>query len=153
MLARNLLDRRDMKSTTVVSLASLAFASTLSGFANVPVGATTVEISDGDVDHALTVSNVTRRGDVVVGILTNDSNAELRDIRLLIDVAFLWANEGKPGEESPGRSAIMTVAGPLAPHGTLAFEFTPNPPLPERTDGRYADPKVRVMGYQSIASR
>ncbi len=59
----------------------------------------------------------------------------------------------KPGDDSPGRSTIMTVAGPLEPHGRLAFEFTPNPPLPERSDGRYGDPQVRVLGYQSVTAR
>jgi hypothetical protein len=142
-----------MNTTTMVTLATLAFVPAALMLPGEHAGATTVEIADGDVDNAVHVSNVSRRGDVVVGTLTNDSDAELRDIRLLIDVAFLWTNEVKPGEESPGRSAVMTVAGPLAPHGKLAFEFTPNPPLPERTDGRYADPKVRIMGYQSVASR
>lgn len=66
---------------------------------------------------------------------------------------FLWANETKPGDESPGRSAVLTVAGPLAPRGTLAFEFTPNPPLPNRTDGRFADPQAHVLGYQTITLR
>jgi hypothetical protein len=142
-----------MKTTTMLALASVALVPA-SFTVSVERGtAATVEIADGDVDDAVRIADVGRRGDVVVGTLTNDSNAELRDIRLLIDIAFLWTDEVKPGEESPGRSAIMTVAGPVAPHGTLAFEFTPNPPLPTRTDGRYADPKVRIMGYQSIASR
>lgn len=139
--------------TKILALASLTLVPPALVLPVEHAAAATVEIADGDVDNSVRVSNVSRRGDVVVGTLTNDSDAELRDIRLLIDVAFLWANEVKPGEESPGRSAVMTVAGPLAPHGKLAFEFTPNPPLPERTDGRYAEPKVRIMGYQSIASR
>ncbi len=26
-------------------------------------------------------------------------------------------------------------------------------PLPERTDGRYADPKIHVLGYSSVAMK
>ena len=115
-----------------------------------PLLAATLEISDDDRNAAIGVDGVGRKGDVVIGTLVNRGSEELRDIRLLIDMPFLWADEFKPGDDSPGRSAIMTVAGPIAPHGSLAFEFTPSPPLPARTDGRYADPQVRVLGYQSI---
>lgn len=118
-----------------------------------PARGATVEISDGDVNDVISVSDVSRRGNVILGTLTNRGSDEIRDIRLLIDVAFLWSNEFKPGEESPGRSAVMTVAGPIPARGKVAFEFTPSPPLPERDDGHYADPKVRVMAYQSIAAR
>jgi hypothetical protein len=37
-----------------------------------------------------------------------------------------------------------------AAHAPGADEFTPQPPLPERTDGRFEDPKVHVLGYESI---
>ena len=115
--------------------------------------AATVEISDGDATSAVTVADVARKGESVVGTIVNRGADEIRDIRLLIDMPFLWANEVKPGEESPGRSSVLTVAGPLAPGGRLAFEFTPNPPLPERADGHFADPQAHVLGYQSISSR
>ena len=45
---------------------------------------------------------------------------------------FLWANEVKPGDESPGRSVVTTIAGPIHRTEAIAFEFTPNPPLPVR---------------------
>jgi len=112
--------------------------------------AATAELSGDRVHDEVAVTEVARRGDSVTGMLVNRSGAEIRDIRLLIDMPFLWANETNPGDESPARSSILTVAGPLAPRGKLAFEFTPNPPLPERTDGRFADPQVHVLGYQTI---
>jgi hypothetical protein len=112
----------------------------------------TLEITDDDRNAAIGVHGVGRKGHVVVGTLLNRGGDEVRDIRLLIDMPFLWTDELKPGDDSPGRSAIMTVAGPIAPHGHLAFEFTPSPPLPARTDGRYGDPQVRVLGYQSVGA-
>ena len=115
--------------------------------------AATVEIADDDTSSAIAIRDVTRRGNVIVGTLTNRGADQIRDIRLLIDIPFLWANEVKPGEDSPGRATVLTVKGPLPPHGELAFEFTPNPPLPERTDGRFGDPQVRVMGFSSVAAR
>ncbi len=112
--------------------------------------AATVEITDDDARSTVTIGDVMRRGDAIVGTLSNRGGDQIRDIRLLIDIPFLWANEVKPGEESPGRSTVLTVRGPLEPHGSLAFEFTPNPPLPARADGRFGDPNVRVMGFSSV---
>lgn len=127
--------------------AALVFAPTAST-------AATIELAE---DRARTdevqVMEVVRRGDSVTGTLVNRSDAQIRDIRLLIDMPFLWTNEVKPGDDSPGRSAVLTVAGPLEPRGKLAFEFTPNPPLPERTDGRFSDPQAHVLGYQTITLR
>ena len=135
-----------------IAIASLALAPTFVAMPVAPVAAATVEIADGDVSSPITVADVSRHGDQIVGTLVNQGTDEVRNIRLLIDVAFLWKDELHPGEDSPGRSAVLTVAGPIAPRGRLAFEFTPSPPLPERNDGRYAEPKVRVMGYNSVTA-
>ncbi len=142
-----------MRTTTALTLTSLALAPTLVTITSVSGNTATVEIADGDATNAVAASDVARRGNLVVGTLTNGGGDQIHDIRLLIEIPFLWANEAAPGAESPGRSTVMTVTGPLAPHGQLAFELTPNPPLPERTDGRYADPRVRVMGYRSVSAR
>jgi len=146
-----------MDTRTIRAPASFALASaTVAVLLLVPGTAahtTTVEIADSDLNTAVGVTDVARRGDVVVGTIVNHGGDVVRDVRLLIDLPFLWANEVKPGEDSPSRSTIMTVAGPLEPHDRLAFEFTPNPPLADRIDGHYADPQVHVLGYQSIATR
>jgi hypothetical protein len=151
-VARNLLRVAGMHIIERITLASLVLLPVCPTIAPLATAAT-VEIADDDKSAAIGVADVGRHGDVVVGTLMNRGDEEVRDIRILIDMAFLWANEFKPGDDSPGRSAVMTVAGPIAPHGRLQFEFTPNPPLPARTDGRYAEPQVRVLGYQSIAAR
>src|SRR6185436_19155875 len=113
-------------------------------------GALTVEISDGDARSQVSVRDIARRGDVIAATLDNRSGDEIRDVRVLIDVPFLWKDEFHPGEDSPGRSVVWTVRGPIAPRGQLAFEFMPQPPLPERTDGRFGDPNVHVLGYESV---
>ncbi len=142
-----------MDTPRITVLASLVLLSAIAPVLGSRARAATVEISDGDAGAMVGVADVARRGDVVTGTIVNRGGELVRDVRLLIDVPFLWTNEMKPGDDSPGRSTIMTVAGPLEPHGRLAFEFTPNPPLPERSDGRYGDPQVRVLGYQSVTAR
>jgi hypothetical protein len=114
-----------------------------------PSHAGTVEIADEDHNSPVQVTSTTLDGNTVSGTLVNRGGDEVRDIRLLVDIAFLWANEEKPGETSPGRAVVFTVAGPVPPQGTLNFNLHPDPPIEERSDGRY-QPKVRVMGYQTI---
>jgi hypothetical protein len=139
-----------MKTSSILLLGSVMLAGAGVFALPEPSGAVTVEISDGDASSHVTVRNVARRGEVIAATLDNRSGDEIRDIRVLIDVPFLWKDEFHPGEDSPGRSVVWTVRGPIAPRGQLAFEFTPQPPLPERTDGRFGDPKVHVLGYESI---
>jgi hypothetical protein len=137
-----------MKMKTLLAVAGLAILPA----ATMPLASfgITLDVAPDPDGGEVRVMDVARRGDAVVGMLVNRGNARIRDIRLLIDMPFLWANEVKPGDDNPGRSAVLTVTGPLEPRGQLAFEFTPNPPLPQRTDGHFTDPQVHVLGYQTI---
>ena len=142
-----------MRTTHASALTSLAVGAVLSITPLAPASATTVEIADDDATSVIAVADASRREDTIIGTLINRGGDDVRDVRLLIDVAFLWKDELHPGDDSPGRSAVLTVAGPIAPHGQLAFEFTPTPPLADRSDGRYADPKVHVLGYSFVSAR
>jgi len=110
--------------------------------------ADTVEIADDDHDFPVEVTNATLAGNTVSGTVVNRGKDELQAIRLLVDIAFIWADEATPGAVSPGRALVFTVAGPLPPQGKLGFELRPEPPLEQRTDGRYR-PRVRVVGYET----
>ena len=133
---------------TVVTAAS-AVAGTVTVVAAASTVAGTVTITDDDHSAPVQVTSATFDGDTVSGTVINRGADEVRDIRLLVDIAFLWKDETKPGDVNPGRAAVFTVAGPLPPQGRLSFDFRPEPPLEERTDGRY-QPKVRVTGYQTV---
>ncbi len=113
--------------------------------------ATSITIADGEVDPRVEVTDAVLTTGSVKGHFRNRSADEIRDIRVLIDLEFLWKDELHPGEDNPGRSVVLTVPGPLPPHGTLAFELQPNPPLPTRDDGRFRA-KVHVMGYEYVSS-
>lgn len=115
-----------------------------------PSNADLVEIADDDRDAPIQVETAALAGNSVSGTLVNRASDEVRDIRLLVDIEFLWANETKPGDTNPGRAVVFTVAGPVPPHGKLNFTLHPDPPLEERPDGRYR-PKVRVMSYETVS--
>jgi hypothetical protein len=95
--------------TRTEALAGIVLAGMLVGGAPRWTRAATVEITDDPSNAPIAIANVSRRGTAVVGTLTNRSADEIHDIRLLIDIPFLWANEVKPGEESPGRASVLTV--------------------------------------------
>lgn len=111
--------------------------------------AETVEIADEDRNSPVQVAGASLQGNTVSGTLTNRGDVEVRDIRVLVDIAFLWTDETHPGEDSPGRAVVFTVAGPVPPNGRLKFDLHPDPPVEPRRDGRY-QPNVRVMGYRTI---
>jgi hypothetical protein len=127
----------------------LAAGSTLALVAASAAFAATIEIADDDHNSPVQVTSATLAGNTVSGTLVNRGRDAIHDIRLLVDVAFLWNDETKPGDVSPGRAVVFTVAGPVPANGRLNFDLNPDPPIEERTDGRY-QPKVRVMGYQTV---
>ena len=95
------------------------------------------------------VRDVTTRDGVVHGVLVNRSNKTLRDVRLLFRHTWLWKNEMKPGDDSPGRVDYYTVRSELPPGGTVEFTYRPQPPLPDRDDGRF-ETSVEVVGWTEI---
>ena len=102
-----------------------------------------------EISRDVRVEDVRASGDYVRGRLANLEDAELRDIRLLITHTFYWADEMHPGDESPSRTDIFTIDGPIAPRGDLAFEEKLVPPLPMRSDGHFTT-SVEVLGFTKI---
>jgi hypothetical protein len=85
----------------------------------------------------------------VSGTVVNRSSNALRDVRLLFRFAWLWANERSPGRDNPSRSDFYTVAGEIAPGGSLPFTYTPRTPLPRRNDGSF-DISAQVVSFTEI---
>jgi hypothetical protein len=75
----------------------------------------------------------------ITGLLKNNGTTIAQDVRLLVHHAWLWSDEKHPGppSENPARSAYYVVDGQIPPGGELRFRYTPNPTLPQRTDGRF----------------
>ena len=86
----------------------------------------------------------------VSGEIRNNSKNTVRDVQLFIRYTFLWKNEYHPGKESPSVAFYPTISGDIAPGGSLPFKFTPTPPLPKRTDGRFEAPSVSIAGFTQI---
>jgi hypothetical protein len=86
----------------------------------------------------------------VTGEIRNNSKNTVRDVQLFIRSTFLWKNEFHPGKESPSVASYPTISGEIAPGKSLPFKFTPTPPLPKRTDGRFEAPSVSIAGFTQV---
>jgi hypothetical protein len=102
------------------------------------------------LSRAVELYNVsTQPNGVISGKLANRTGYVIRDVKLMIDYAWIWRNDFKPGADNPGRTLYTTVRGDIGPHGENNFTFEPSPPLSSSDDGHF-DPVVKVVGYTQI---
>ena len=106
-------------------------------------------IADEGPSRVVVVRDVASRHGLVSGVLVNHSPKLLRDVRLLFHHNWLWKNEMRPGDESPGRVDYYTVRSELPPGETVEFSYRPEPPLPDRDDGHF-ETTVDVVGWTEI---
>ncbi len=107
--------------------------------------------SQQQADSVLRIENVAVQPDgSISGEIRNNSKNTVRDVQLFIRHTFLWKNEFHPGKESPSVASYPTISGEIAPGKSLPFKFTPSPPLPKRTDGRFERPSVSVAGFTQV---
>ena len=97
-----------------------------------------------EASRVLVLNNVSAQEGAVSGDIRNNSSNTVRDVQFLIRYEWLWKNEFHPGKDDPGRSVYYDVAGEIPPGGTARFQYTPNPPLPKRTD-KAVEQKPRCM--------
>src|SRR5207344_2363116 len=139
-------------SKPIRGLMVLAFL--LSGFINSfwsnPSFSQTV-LSQQQAGSVLGVEKVAAQSDgTVTGEIRNNSKNTVRDVQLFIRYTWLWSNEFHPGKDSPSAAFYPTISGEIAPGGSLPFKFTPSPPLPKRSGGKFAQPTVSVAGFTQV---
>jgi hypothetical protein len=108
-------------------------------------------LSQQQAGSILAIEKVAAQPDgTVTGEIRNQGKNTVRDSQLFIRYTFLWKNEFHPGKESPSAAFYPTISGEIAPGKSLPFTFTPSPPLPKRSDGRFAPPSVSIAGFTEI---
>jgi hypothetical protein len=107
-------------------------------------------LSQQQAGSALAIEKVAVQDGTVTGEIRNQGKNTVRDPQLFVRYTFLWKNEFHPGKESPSAAFYPTISGEIAPGKSLPFTFTPSPPLPKRSDGRFAPPSVSIAGFTEI---
>jgi hypothetical protein len=106
--------------------------------------------SQEQAGSVLAIDKVTVQDGTITGEIRNKSKNTVRDVQLFIRYTWLWANERHPGKDSPSEAFYPTVSGDIAPGGSMPFKFTPSPPLPKRSGGKFAQPTVSVAGFTQV---
>jgi hypothetical protein len=109
--------------------------------------------SQEQAGSVLAIDKVMVQDGTVAGEIRNKSKNTVRDVQLFIRYTWLWANEFRPGKDNPSEAFYQTVAGEIAPGGSLPFKFTPSSPLPKRSGGKFAQPTVSVAGFTQVISQ
>jgi hypothetical protein len=97
----------------------------------------------------VTVRNVTVNNQVVSGEVVNNSPHTVRDIELLLQYHWLWKNEFKPRDDSPGTVVSVPLQKELRSGESTPFTYTPQPSLPARPDGQFMV-EVSVASFAEI---
>lgn len=105
--------------------------------------------SPAEAAKAVAIKDLKAGTSEVSGVIVNNTPHLIREIELLIQYHWLWTNEFKPGLESPGRVVSLKLDKDLLPGESTAFRYVPNPPLPNRQDGRF-HPEVVVAGFTTV---
>lgn len=96
------------------------------------------------------VKDVRSHNGIVSGMVVNSSPVPIRDVKLLIDEAWLWRNERHPGISNPSRAEFYTLSGEIPPGGSRTFTYRAQP-LPHRADGRY-EVNVNVEQFTELGT-
>lgn len=113
-----------------------------------PVPAQTV-LNSAEALKTVRIQNLRASPTEVTGVVANHSPHEIRNIEILVQYHWLWTNEFKPGEQSPGRAAVIKLDKELQPGQSTDFRYEPTPPLTARKDGRF-DPEVSISGFTVV---
>lgn len=99
--------------------------------------------------QSVALDNIWMNDNVVSGEIVNRSPHIVRNVELLFQYHWLWKNETKPGDDSPGKSVLITLDRELKPGESASFTFRPDPPLPARNDGQFM-PEVSLAGFAVV---
>jgi hypothetical protein len=133
---------------SVMLLAPAALLLPLAGF--MPPAAAQELITNRQLAQSLDLRNVvTEPNGTISGTIVNRTGLVVRDVKLMIDYAWVWNNDFRPGDDSPGRTVYITAPAEIPPHGQGSFTYQPSPPLPSRTDGHFV-PSVHIVGFTQM---
>lgn len=85
----------------------------------------------------------------VGGTVTNRSPHPVAEVVLMVNHQWLWRNEFRPGDDSPGRTEYLRIPEPIPPGGSVTFTHKPLVPLPTRDDGRF-ETSLEVVAFDEI---
>jgi hypothetical protein len=91
------------------------------------------------------VRDVQVRDASISGTVVNTSPDVLRDVKLMVRYKWLWDNEMHPGTDDPSRTEYFVLRQDIPPGGQVPFNYQPESPLREASEGGHFDTDVKVV--------
>lgn len=85
----------------------------------------------------------------VEGTLVNSSSRPIEDVKVMVNHAWLWNNEFRPGAVSPSRVEYFRVAEKIPPGGQVSFAHRPTTPLPASGEGHF-ETSLKVVSFEEV---
>jgi hypothetical protein len=105
--------------------------------------------SKDEVSRIIAIEKVAVKDGTVSGEVHNLSPNTLRDVQLYIRYIWIWDNEFRPGQNDPSASFIYTAPQEIPPGGRVPFTFSPSPPLPKASGGRFMT-QAALAGFTEV---
>ena len=102
-----------------------------------------------EIAAVLAIEKLSVQEGVVSGEIYNRSSHTIRDVQLFIRHTWLWGEEFKPGKDDRGTSIYFALPKEIPPGGRLPFTYSPSPPLPKASGGRFVT-TVAIAGYAEV---
>ena len=102
-----------------------------------------------EITSLLAIEKLSVQDGVVAGEIHNRSPHMIREVQLFIRNTWLWDEEFKPGKDDPGTSTYFTLPKEIPAGGRLPFTYSPSPPLPKASGGRF-ETTVAIAGYSEV---
>jgi len=102
-----------------------------------------------EIAPVLAIEKLSVQDRVVAGEILNRSPHIIREVQLFIRYTWLWDEEFKPGKDDPGTSIYYTLPKEIPPGGRLQFTYSPSPPFPKASGGRF-ETTVAIAGYAEV---
>ena len=105
-----------------------------------------------EIAPVLAIEKLSVQDGVVAGEILNRSPHMIREVQLFIRYTWLWDEEFKPGKDDPGTSVYYTLPKEIPSGGRLPFTYSPSPPLPKASGGRF-ETTVAIAGYAEVIAQ
>ncbi len=98
-----------------------------------------------------TVEGITFTDSGISGQVVNPSHKRLENVRILVTHAWLWADDRRTDEDSPGWAEYYMLSEPIQPNSVASFSYPHKSPYPKRNDGHFIS-SVRIVGLTEFES-
>jgi hypothetical protein len=102
-----------------------------------------------EIAAVLAIEKLSVQEGAVSGEIYNRTSHTIRDVQLFIRYTWLWDEEFKPGKDDPGTSIYYALPNQIPASGRLSFNYSPSPPLPKASGGRF-ETTVAIAGYTEV---